>query len=191
VKGSPFAYVTKLGFPSAWDIKAEKQKKEKTKMSEIPKTKEACEEAGGTWDEENQKCNIPKANLMDRYKLALAKVEAQDITIKHLRSQLDEATNEFNAISAKIDAAASAEKDGLIQYFIEDSKDNMGHPTLTADDFKDFDLKQLYDHKKLLAKSGSTGFISVARQRQEDAHKKPHGTVGIYNPTTKKWEDGI
>jgi len=163
-------------------------------MSEIPKTKEECEAAGGTWNAETGTCKLPETTdtvSLDAHRAVLAKNESLKIRVQQLEKIVDEATQRFNLTQARYETAEKAEKDSLIQFFIEDSKDNMGHPSLTADDFKNFDLKQLYDHKKLLAKSGSTGFISVARQRQEDAHKKPHGTVGIYNPSTKKWEDGV
>jgi hypothetical protein len=164
-------------------------------LSEKPKTKEECDAAGGTWNAETGTCKLPTALEgdvpLEVHKALLAKNEVLKLRVTQLEKVVDEATKRFNLTQAQYETAEKAEKDSLIAYFIEDSKDKTGQPTLSADDFKDFSLKQLYDHKKLLAKSGSTGFVSIAQQRQEDAIRKPHGTVGIYNPVTKQWEDGV
>lgn len=124
---------------------------------------------------------------LEEHTIALKTIASQKSEIKQLTDQLQEATDAFTLLKTKFDVATAAEKDTLIKELVTDSKGK-----LTVEILKDDSLEDLYLRKETIAIAEPKNFLSVMRAKDEDAQKqKPQGTVGFYNPETKKWEGGV
>jgi len=119
---------------------------------------------------------------------ALAKVSALETENKQLKAQLSESTDAMQILKTKFDTAEKAEKTDLINELFRDSNGK-----LSKDSLETRTLTELYLIKDAIAQAEPKTFVSVMRQKEKDkaSPPKPHGTVGIYNPSTKKWEDGV
>ncbi len=121
------------------------------------------------------------------YQGLLAKTVSQTTQIDQLKNQLHDATEAINVLKKKMDAAEKEEKDAVIVALVQDSEGR-----LTEEYLQEKDLKFLYDLRDTRDKLAPKSFLSVMRQREEDA-KKPVviGTVGSYDQATGKWNGGL
>jgi len=118
-------------------------------------------------------------------KTALAKLAAKESELKEVTRQLDASTDKILKLAIKIDDAASKEKTDVVNEL------HAKYPTLEKDALLTRDLAYLYDLKKDLGEAKEQAFLSLAREHEKDAAKKPQFTVGYFNPETKKWEGGV
>lgn len=127
------------------------------------------------------------AEYKDALDTVLAKVSSLETKLSIAQKQVDESTEAMTIMKKQFDAAAVTEKDAVIDELVIDSNGR-----LTKESLKEHNLKELYFLKDNLDKAEPKSFVSVMRQKEADAVKpKPQGTVGFWNPETKKWEGGI
>ena len=129
------------------------------------------------------------AVTLEEYNAALTKIGAQGTQITQLKAQLQEATDALTIIKAKFDAAEVAEKEDVINELVKDSNGKLTREVLVKDSLKD-----LYLRKDTIALAEPKSFVSVMRQREQDAQKpKTLGSngTGTYNQSTGKWEGGL
>jgi len=154
------------------------------KMSEDLKTKETCEQAGGTWNEANNTCTMPHnelktdADLMREIEMLKARVDLRE-------KQLKQAIDIANRANAKRQAEEEAEKQSLIQSIQIDGK-------FDKDELEKKSLEELKTMRFTLDRSIEKTFANVAADINEQQRKrKPLLTVGYYDSATKTWKGGI
>ena len=153
-------------------------------MSEDLKTKEACEQAGGTWNEANNTCTMPHnelktdADLMRENEMLKARVDLRE-------KQLKQAIDIANRANAKRQAEEEAEKQSLIQSIQMDGK-------FDKDELEKKSLEELKTMRFTLDRSIEKTFANVAADINEQQRKrKPLLTVGYYDSAAKTWKEGI
>lgn len=162
-------------------------------MSETPKTQEACEAAGGTWDAEKGVCNLPsmdaKPAVTDAEQMRALMRENEMLKAK-LRVREDQVqtaikiANKANDIQAARDAA---EREDLITRIVADSNFKW-----TRDELKDKTRNELILLNTHLSKGLDQTFASVAAyQAEQDKKTRPLLTAGAWDSQNKKWIGGL
>jgi preprotein translocase subunit SecD len=169
---------------SAKDRKQFRRMKKPMPETETPKTKEACEAAGGTWDEENQTCILPpKPEAGDRD--LLRKINMLEIQLKNREDQLRQAIEIANRANDERKAREEAEKQKLITSIMMDGKFN-------KDELEDKTLAELQTMRITLDHSIQKTFANIAADIAEQRkNRKPSLTAGAWDKEKKQWVGGI
>lgn len=157
-------------------------------MSETPKTQEACEAAGGTW--ENGACKLPSmdskpatitdAQLMRENEMLKAQLRVREDQLK----QAIKIANKANDLQSARDAA---EREDLIIRIIADSNNKWSRAELEAKSRDDLLLI-----KTAVSKEMDHTFASVAAyQAEQDKKTRPLLTAGAWDSINKKWIGGL
>lgn len=153
---------------------------------EEPKTKEACEQAGGIWNDAKATCTMPHnelktdADLVRENEMLKAKLTLRE-------DQLKQAITIANKANEKAHAVDEAERESLISRIVIDSNNKF-----KPEELKDKTLAELRLMQTVLDKSLDHTFASIAAiQADEERRTKPFFTAGAWNPEKKKWEGGI
>jgi hypothetical protein len=158
-------------------------------MSEELKTKEACEGAGGTWNEATSTCTMPHnelktdvkpqgdAALMRENEMLRARVELRE-------KQLKQAIDIANRANDERKAKEEAEKQSLIQSIQMDGK-------FDKDELEKKSLADLHTIRFTLDRSIEKTFVNVAAEIDEARRtRKPFLTAGAWDREKKQWVGG-
>ena len=154
-------------------------------MAEELKTKEACEQAGGTWDPNDQKCIMPSNNPTgDKDLIRENEMLKAELTLR--KDQLKQAISIANRANEQAQARDEAERQNIISRIVIDSNNKF-----KPEELKDKSLSELRLMQTVIDKSLDQTFASIAAyQADEQRRKKPLLTAGAWDSAKKQWVGG-
>lgn len=163
-------------------------------MSETPKTQEACEAAGGTWDAEKGVCTLPSMDSKhtpqtdaDLIRSQMQEIEMLKAKLRVREDQIQTAIKIANKANDQQAARDGAEREDLINRIVADSNYKW-----TRDELKDKTKSELVLLNTHLSKGLDQTFASVAAyQAEQDKKARPLLTAGAWDSQNKKWIGGL